>query len=184
MRIKGIGFLQIKEQIIYEFSRARWNDFFKKFKTDHPEFNKNILLITNISMESFLAFANAIANEFYNNDKKVFWRFGSLSAKVSFSEGGLFYTYLRHKQTLENFVNYILPHIWNNFFDEGREKFTLDENVLNIYLVGLQKYYFYIEYTVMGFIEKSLELIGIKVKETIRIKSSSEEIHYKFILDL
>ena len=36
----------------------------------------------------------------------------------------------------------------------------------------------------MGYIEKALEIIGVQVKETIKVKGTAKEMHYKFVLDL
>jgi len=184
MKIKGLSFQQFKLQIIYEFGEERWNNFFQMFKASYPFFNQAILAVTPIPAEKFITFLDAMLKEFYNNDEKIYWRFGKLSAKFSLSEKGPFHVYLRRKREPKDFITKVIPRIWDNYYDEGSTKNILEGNIMHAYVLDLPFYHVYFEYVVMGYRQKALELMGIHVKETVKVKGTAKEIYYKFVLDL
>ena len=55
---------------------------------------------------------------------------------------------------------------------------------MHAYVLDMPLLPIYFEYTNMGYVQKALEIIGVQVKEIIKIKSSVKEIYYKFVLDL
>ncbi|KKM93094.1 hypothetical protein LCGC14_1211850 [marine sediment metagenome] len=184
MNVKGYPFIAITKQLIYEFDKEHWNDFFQSFKESHSYFNRGILPTTMIPVEEFIAFLDAMLKEFYNGDEKVFWRYGEAAAEASLSEKGPFHIYIKRKREPKDFVDNILARIWSNYYDEGRVKFVLEGNIIHAYILDLPIYHAYFEYTTMSFNKKVSELFGIPVKETIKVKSSAKETHYKLILDL
>ena len=50
-------------------------------------------------------------------------------------------------------------------------------------LLDLPIYHPYFELTTMGYVKKALEIIGVTVKESKKIKSSAKETYYQFFLD-
>ncbi|MFX1297774.1 MAG: hypothetical protein ACFFD2_23375 [Promethearchaeota archaeon] len=184
MNVKGLAFKQIKNQISIEFGKDRWDNFFQMFRKLNPKFRSTILMTTPIPIESFMAFTESVIKEFYKGDEKIYWRMGLNAAKTSLNKTGPLNIYLQHKKKLEFFVANILPRIWNNYFDEGYEKFLLEGNILHAHILDLPKYYVYLEYIVMGYIQKALEILGVPVNKTVKVKATAKEIYYKFILDL
>ncbi|KKM85049.1 hypothetical protein LCGC14_1293020 [marine sediment metagenome] len=184
MKTKGIAFLQYKAQLTHVFGEERWNDFFEMLKTSNPYFTQAILATTQVPVDEFISFIDAMVKEYYNGDEKIIWRFGRQVAKYSLSEKGPFYAFIRSKREPEAFISKILHRIWSMYYDEGRAKNELEGNIMHAYILDLPKYYRYIEYSVMGFIQQAIELIGVLVKETVKVKSSAREIHYKFVLEL
>ncbi len=184
MNVKGLSFLPTRSQLIYEFGEERWNDFFESFKVSHPYFDQVILATTEIPMEKYISFIDAMLKEFYNGDEKIYWRLGRLSAKFTLSEKGPFHAFVRSKREPKEFLSKILHRLWDMNFTGGNAKNEVEGNILHAYIYDLPKYHIYFEYVVMGYIEKALEIIGAKVKEITKVKGTAKEIHYKFVLDL
>ncbi|MFX1295967.1 MAG: hypothetical protein ACFFD2_14095 [Promethearchaeota archaeon] len=184
MNIKGIAFLSGKNSVISRLGEKCWNDFYKKFKESNPEFPDKILATTKIPIDTFILFQDAMIKEFNNGNKEIWWKYGGIAAKQTLSDKGPFRIFLKRRRTPKEFINNLLHRVWNLYYDAGIAKNELEGNNMHIYLLNMPKYYIYIEYTVMGFLQKSLELVGISVKKTVKIKGSAEEIHYKFVLDL
>ncbi|MFX1295614.1 MAG: hypothetical protein ACFFD2_12285 [Promethearchaeota archaeon] len=184
MNVKGIAFLTGKKSIILRYGEERWNNFFKLFKESHPEFPDLILPTTKIPIKPYIKLQDAMVKEFNKGNKKVYWKYGEKAAKLTMTKDGPFSIFLKKKRTPEAFITYFLPRMWNLFFDEGLIKYKLEGNTIDLYILDLPKYYIYLEYINMGFIQKALELSGISVNKTIKITSSAKKIHYKFVLDL
>ncbi len=100
------------------------------------------------------------------------------------SEKGPFHVYLRRKREPKDFITKVIPRIWDNYYDEGSTKNILEGNIMHAYVLDLPFYHVYFEYVVMGYRQKALELMGIHVKETVKVKGTAKEIYYKFVLDL
>ena len=184
MKVKGLSFLPTKLQIIYEFGEERWDDFFEMFKASHPYFNQGIIATTEIPMEEYISFLDAMLKEFYNGDEKTYWRLGRLNAKFTLSEKGPFHAFVRSKRAPKDFISKILHRVWNMNYTGGSAKNEVEGNIMHAYIFDLPRYHIYFEYVVMGYIEKALEIIGVQVKETIKVKGTAKEMHYKFVLDL
>ncbi len=184
MNIQGIAYLQYKAQLVHVFGEERWNRFFEMLKISNPCFIQDILATTQVPIEEFISFTYSMVKEYYYGDEKIIWRFGRQVAKYSLSEKGPFYAFIRNIREPEAFISKILHRLWSMYYDDGRAKNVLEGNIMHAYIVDLPRYYFYIEQSVMGFIEQALELTGVLVKETIKVKGSAKEIHYKFVLDL
>ncbi len=186
MNVKGLAYQSRRDQTISEYGEERWNDFFEKFKESNPFFNQIILPTSEIPIEEFIRFQEEIVKEFYNGDEKIYWKFGERSAETSLSEGGPLHIFVKKKglSALENFTKKILPSIWPIYYDEGRTVTTLKGNIIHASILDLPLYHIYFEYVVMGYIQKGLELIGVPVKETIKVKSSANDSYYNFVLDL
>ncbi|MFX1389951.1 MAG: hypothetical protein ACFE9Z_07820 [Promethearchaeota archaeon] len=183
MNIKGIAFKHIKDAHISAFGEERWNSFFQRFKKDYTEFPNVIIGVSQIPIDLYLPLVDDVIKEFYNGNHKVLWGFGEYAAQISLSDQGYFNVYIKEK-TPENFINNFLAHIWTQYYDEGMEEFEIEGNILHARIFNLPKYHPHFELITMGYIKKALELIGVNVKETTKIKSSAEEIYYQFTLDL
>ncbi|KKM93096.1 hypothetical protein LCGC14_1211870 [marine sediment metagenome] len=184
MNINGLPFLQFKSQLIYEFGEERLNDFFEALKDTNSFFEDAVLATTKIPLEDFLAFMDAMVKEFYNDDEKIFWKFGKQAAIVSLRESGPYYAFMRSKRTPESFFSSILHRVWTMTYDEGIAKNVVEGNFFHVYILNLPLYHVYLEYSTMGFVKKALELYGTTIKEIIKVKASAKEIYYKLILDL
>ena len=184
MNVKGYPFIAITKQLIYDFNKELWNDFFQKFKVSNPYFNQLILPTTLIPVEKFIVFLDAMLKEFYNGDEKTYWRYGEEAAKTSLSEKGPFHIYVKHKKEPKDFIIKVIPRFWNNYYDGGSTSNMLEGNIMHAYMLDLPVCHPYFEYTTMGYRQKALELMGIHVKETIKVRSTPKETYYKFVLDL
>ncbi len=142
------------------------------------------MAITNIPTKEYLAFLDGMLKEFYNGDEKTYWRFGKQNAKYTLSEKGPFHAFFRRRREPTNFITNILHRVWAMNYDEGSVKYEIEGNITHAYVLDLPIYHIYFEYVVMGYAQKAIDLIGLTIKETIKVRSSAKEIHYKFVLDL
>ncbi|MFX1389954.1 MAG: hypothetical protein ACFE9Z_07835 [Promethearchaeota archaeon] len=165
------------------FGEERWKKFFRTFKNAYSEFPDDILATTPISIELYIALADELVKEYHNGDQRILWDFGEQAAQKALSEGGMFNVFLRNIRNPENFIKFFQARIWNQYYDEGRIEFELEENILHVRLLDLQLHHIYFELTIMGYVKKTLQLVGLTVKETTKIASSKKEIYYQFLLD-
>ena len=184
MNVKGVAFDARKEQIISAFGEERWNGFIQRFEESHPIFERGILATTLIPVKEFLAFIDEAIKEFYDGDYKMTWKLGEESAEFSLKENGPFHIFLKHKREPKDFLTNLLPRLWNMYYDEGSVKYEFEGNIMHAYVLDMPLYHIYFEYTNMGYVQKALELIGVQVKNIIKVNSSAKEIYYKFELDL
>ncbi|MFX1280386.1 MAG: hypothetical protein ACFFA3_13340 [Promethearchaeota archaeon] len=183
MNTKGMSFIHIKEAHMSLFGQERWNNFFQEFKMQCPEFPNDPLVTTQIPVDIFLLFIDELTKEYYNGNQRVYWGFGESAAQTSLSEDGYFNIFVKNTQNPKSFIKFVLARIWHNYFDMGREEFELEGNLLHARLLDLPRYHPYIELTTMGYVKKALEIVGVKVKETKKIKSSAKETYYQFLLE-
>ncbi len=134
--------------------------------------------------EIYISFVEELIKEYYDGNQRVYWVFGRNAAKTTLGEKGLLNVYIRRKRSPKDFISSILARIWTNYFDEGRESFELEGNVVHARVLDLPNYHPIYEFTIMGYTENALEIVGINVKEIKKIKSSAKEIYYQFVVDL
>ncbi|MFX0028396.1 MAG: hypothetical protein ACFE8B_04260 [Candidatus Hermodarchaeota archaeon] len=183
MNTKGMAFIDIRNAHISLFGEERWNKFFQEFKNRYNQFPNSPLVTTPIHIDLFLPFIDELTKEYYNGNQRVYWGFGETAAQTSLSEGGHLNVFIRSKKNPRSFINYALARIWQNYFDMGREEFELEGDLLHARLLDLPRYHPYIEFTTMGYIKKTLEIVGVEVKEIKKIKSSAKETYYQFLLE-
>ncbi|MFX1571518.1 MAG: hypothetical protein ACFFB0_02135 [Promethearchaeota archaeon] len=176
--------MQVRDAHISVFGEERWNNFFQRFNKHYTTFPNDPLSSTRIPIDIYLSFIDELTQEFYNGNQRIYWGFGEQGAQTALSEDGHLNIFVRVKRSPENFIKYVLARIWTNYFDMGREEFKLEGNILHARILDLPKYHPYFELTTMGYIKKALELIGLTVEKTTKIKSSAKEIYYQFILNL
>ncbi|KKN07329.1 hypothetical protein LCGC14_1068260 [marine sediment metagenome] len=184
MNVKGFAFVATKDATISRFGEERWNDFFERFKESYPFFNQGILPTSQIPAEQYLALQDAVVKVFYNGDEKMYWRFGEGAARTTLSEDGPFHIYVKRKREVKDFIENVLGRIWNMFYDEGSVKYEVEGNIAHLHIFNVPLYHVFFEYSTMGYVQKALEIMGVLVKETIKVKGSAKETHYKFVLDL
>lgn len=183
MNVKGISFIHVRQAHISLFGKERWTKFFQEFKNQNNEFPVDPLVTTPIPIDIYLSFIDELTKEYYNGNQRVYWGFGESAAQTSLSEEGFLNIFVRNKKNPKSFINFVLARIWNNYFDMGREEFEIEGNLLHARLLDLPRYHPYFELTTMGYVKKALEIVGIKVKEARKIKSSAKETYYQFVLD-
>ena len=184
MNVKAMAFLARKDQIISDFGEDRWNTFLETIIKSHPKFKDYILPTSKIPLEEFMTLQGLMVTEFYNGDETIYWKFGEESARQSMSEGGVFHVYMKRKTDPVFFITKILPGVWNLYYDEGSIKNIVEGNVIHSRILDLPRYYLYFELMVMGYAQCVFELLGIKIIDRIKVKSSARETYYKFITDL
>lgn len=136
-----------------------------------------------IPLDSYFSFIDKLIQEFHGGNQKVLWSFGEQAAHIALNEQGYLKAYTKQKRTPKDFINTFLAHIWTHYFDEGVEKIEIKGDTLHVQLLDFPKYHPFFEFVTMGYIKKALELVGVTVKKTAKIKNSEEEIYYQFVLD-
>lgn len=178
IKVKGIIILQRKQMITDMFGEKKWNDFMKKLAEIDTYFNQTFLSITQIPVDKFLFFMDNLVKEFYNNDTSIYWKIGEKSAIWALDQG--VYSFLAEKKDLEIFIKTSLPSIFRTYFSEGEYIFALKDKIVNVNITQVPKH-IYFEYLLVGYTKQALELIGVKVIKTTKIKGFSNgdnEINY------
>ncbi len=181
MNIKGTAYVSGKLSLIENFGQERWNSFLDKLSAKDDYFNNMIMTITLIPLDKFVIFLDEIIKEFFNNDNKAYWLFGMTSAKFALSENGPYHSYLLTRD-IKQFVEAVMPELWETYFDGGKLDAVLENNIIHIRITGLPMNHVYFEYLIMGYFQQALKVFGENAEVT-KIKgfsSGDQDIYYQF----
>ncbi len=180
MKIKGFIFKVRQEFITQKFGLRKWNHFIERISKNESFFNNNISPITIIPIEKFLYFEEELLNEFFNGDEKFYWLLGEDSAEYSFKQGP-YQVYIKCKN-IKKFLNDYLPILWNTYYSGRYIHVKVYKNIAHIYIKDIPYKHIRFEYTVMGFIQRTLKLMGFNKSILTKIKgfsSGDDWVHYK-----
>jgi hypothetical protein len=183
MNVKGIIYLTGKTAIIKVFGEEPWNSFIPKLAAKDKFFSNPIMSITRVPVEKFILFLDELVKEFFNNDMMQYVTFGKVAAQFGLSPEGMYKSY-RLTTDKKKIVDVIVPTLWSTYFDEGIITAKFENNVAHFKITGLKFKHRYFEYLIMGFMQKSLKIYGMKsVPKLVRsMASGDDDIYYQFEL--
>lgn len=181
MNIKGTAYVSGKLSLIENFGQERWNSFLAGLAAKEDYYSNMIMTITLIPLEKFVVFLDEIIREFFNNDNTAYWLFGMTSAKFALSESGPYHSYLLTRD-IKQFVEAVMPELWETYFDGGKLEAQLESNTIHIKITGLPMNHVYFEYLIMGYCQQALKVFGEKaeVKKIKGFSSGDQDIYYQF----
>ncbi len=175
MNVKGIIFLTGKNAITQVFGKEPWDSFVVKLAAKDKFFSNIIMSVTPVPLDKFILFLDELVKEFFNNDMMQYETFGKVAAQFVLSGDGMYKSYLLIKDK-KQIVDSIVPKLWSTYFDEGKVEAKFEKNVAHFKVTGLPFRHRYFEYLIMGFIEKSLKIYGIKnVPKLIRSMAAGDD---------
>lgn len=158
MNVKGTALIARRQIVVAEFGEEAWESFFAKLAHADPTLD-GVLPITSIPVANFLAFSNALVDEFYRGDQKVHWRFGEESAEWALTEGP--YAHFRVSRDVRAFLR-ATPMLWKAYYSEGSFEASMDPEGKYVQAhIECPIRHLHFEYSVMGFTSRALELVGI-----------------------
>jgi hypothetical protein len=77
--------------------------------------------------------------------------------------------------------------LYQNFFTEGRAETTIADNVVDLRLLGIPAAHrhLYLEYAIVGYFQRGLELVGARAVKLQRVRGFSAgdaDVHYRYVL--
>lgn len=183
MNVKGIIFLTGKSAITQVFGQEPWNNFMAGLAAKDKYFSSIIMSVTPVPLDKFIIFLDELVREFFHNDMMQYQTFGKVAAQFVLSEQGMYKSYLLIKDK-KQIVDTVVPKLWSTYFDEGKVTAVFETNVVNFTITGLHFKHRYFEYLIMGFIQKSLRIFGMKsVPKIVKsMAAGDEEVCYQFQL--
>lgn len=181
MNVKGIIFMTGKNAITQVFGEEAWQSFMVKLAAKEKFFNNIIMSVTPVPLDKFILFLDELVKEFFNNDMMQYQTFGKVAAQFVLSGDGMYKSYLLIKDK-KQIVDTVVPKLWATYFDEGIVTAKFEQNVALFTITGLKFRHKYFEYLIMGFMQKSLKIYGLKnVPALVRSMASGDnDICYRF----
>ncbi len=183
MKVKGMAFLARRDEVVKRYGEERWKTFIREYAQEDPYFEKKILPSSLIPAEHFLPFIDKFVEVFHSGDENAYWEIGREGANWALIEGP--YQSIRKEGSVEKFFEEKLHLLWNLYFTEGKVKEAkCENNICRAVVINVPFRHKYLEYSVMGFVERAMELISGKKVEVKRIKSLMDDgiIEYEFVV--
>ena len=86
MNVKGIAHRARVDLVIQMYGEAHWRRFIDRYSKQVPFWNQQILPLTLIPVETFLAFQDELVALFFGGEPQTYWDFGARSAELSMNE--------------------------------------------------------------------------------------------------
>ncbi len=163
MLVKGTAFLARVDLLEAKLGSAEAvDDFLATYRAHHPAFPASVLPTTLIPAEEFLILVDTIVDEFFDGDRHSLWDVGRASAEWSLRHGP--YKALLELGEIDRFVA-MAPVMWSNFFDVGSACSQKVGNRIELRIEGVPKKlrHPYFEFSVVGYFERGLQLLGASV---------------------
>lgn len=181
MEVKGTFFAGRKAFITQQFGEPRWSQFIESLSEQEPLFRDPILVTTRVPVSAYLTFQEALLREFFDGDEEAYWTIGEKSAEWALTEGP-YKSFRNNPQSVERFVMQSLPLLWSAYYTKGRVEVELVTNVIQFRIYCLPVPHISFEYTVVGWVKKALQMIGLRAVTLKRIQGIScgdREIEYR-----
>jgi len=186
MHIIGRAWLARRRLVVEKIGDQEWQRFVQELAAEQPAFADPIDDDTKIPIEPFLAFCDRLVERYYEGDERAHWDFGEASARLAFGPGGPLERLLE-SQAVEEFLHTV-PALWNAYYDQGRVLVDWIDSlrVGDVRLVEVPLHHVHFEYSVMGYLCQSLDLLGAKVglMRTLSCFAAGDpEVHYQLHID-
>lgn len=173
-----------KAMLEREHGAERFEEVLRRVALTEPPFRSPILATTRIPLDSFLRFNEAIVTELYDGDELSYFRFGEASATWALTSGP--YKHLVTNKSVAEFAA-SAPNIYRNYFTEGEARAEVVKNRVVLRLLGIDAphRHVYLEYAIMGYFKRGLELVsGRKVQMLAELGFSKHdgEVLYHFTI--
>lgn len=161
MEVKGTAFLARRALVEQRFSAERFDEVLKKVATADPFFRAPILATTRIPMSSFLNFNQALVNDLFDGDSRANFILGEASAEWALSGP---YKHFVTNRSVDAFVN-SSPAMYRNYYDQGDAVAETVDGRINLSLLHVPPPYRseYLEFGIMGYFRRGLEMVSGKV---------------------
>ncbi|HEY1098506.1 MAG TPA: hypothetical protein VGF99_06245 [Myxococcota bacterium] len=181
MKAKGSFFVGRRTFIVERFGEERWKQFVIKLGAEHKAFAQPILVTSLVPVEDYALFQEAVAREFFDGDEQSFWLMGEAAAKWALVDGP--YAALGRDKDYKGILAK-LPLVWTMYFTDGRLDVADHGTHASFHIVGNRLPHISVEYAVMGFARKALEMVGKKPKTQKRLRGVKDgdgsDVQYEF----
>ena len=183
MRVKGTAYLARVQLLKAKLgSDEAVEEFLARYQRSHPEFPKSVIPTTQIPAHTFLAFVDAVVDEVYGGERDSLWDIGRRSAEWALTAGP--YKSLLEFKDVERFAA-MASVMWSNYFDKGSARSEIYDDRIELWIEDVPEdvRHPYFEFSVVGYFQRGLELLGAEVRrEAVEsFVSGGERVHYRLI---
>lgn len=173
MYIKGTFFTARRQAVIREFGEARWAEVEAAVRERSPTFKRLITPASKVEYDDYVVFQETLLDKLYGGDERAYWTMGSASAAWALTEG----PYTQLLSSAERGVDAVktaLPLLWRVYSDEGSLKVDFANDVFTVEVAGASRWHPSIEYSSMGYGEKTIELALHRAVRSKRVYGAAE----------
>lgn len=183
MEVKGTAFLARRSFVEREHGAERFEAILTAVAEEEPVFRAPVLATTRIPMEAFLRFNQALIDTLYDGDAKANFVIGEQSAEWAFNGP---YKHIVTNKSIDAFIA-SAPAMYRNYYDEGEAKADRRGKEIRLELTGIPApcRSLYIEYGIMGYFRRGLEMVSGITPDMIAERGFSkndEDVLYRFRL--
>lgn len=178
MHVKGNAWLARSEAMEKAFGAARWQAFVKAQSAKVGFLATQVMPISRLPVEEFLAVHDALVKEFYDGDPKAYWRFGETSAEWALTHQ---LRELFAPQEARRFLQFS-PTIYKGYFDGGELVTEMAPAHVELIIRGVEPRHVYFEFSIIGFAVGGLRVLGVPTEPQC-LKGFSKgdaEVRYRF----
>ena len=184
MFVKGTAFLARKAMITGRFGDEAWASFFSEFQATHPAFQQPVLAVSQLKHEDFLAFVDAVMERFYSDNPGIHWEIGHAAAEWAFADGP--YKAFFQSRDIDRFL-LAARSLYRSYYSEGDFKTARrpGSKIVDATLTDIPTQHPHFELTIMGYVDRCFELVGIPVERHEVLKGygqGDDQVHYVFYL--
>ena len=184
MHVKGTAFLARRAMLAQEIGEERTAQLVEWFTREYPDLPRVVLATTSIPFPAFIAFNEMLVRDVYGGDVQSYWRFGERSDEWALTAGP--YKHIAATRSVAEFAA-TGRLIYQNYFTEGRAETAMKEGSVDLRLLDIAApdRHEYLEYAIVGYFKRGLELVGARAVTATRVKGFSRrdpEVHYRYTL--
>lgn len=153
-----MAFMARRALVEREHGAAKFDEVVRAIAKTEAIFRSPVLATTKIPMGSFMRFNQALIDTLYNGDQKANFALGEQSADYALNGP---YKHFVTNRSIDAFVG-SAPSMYKNYFDEGEAKAERRGRDVNLELFDIPAAYrcLYIEYGIMGYFRRGLEMVS------------------------
>ncbi len=160
MFVKGTAIIARREQISSQFGKDRWLTFMDTMAQMDPAFGDTIYVTSKISLESFLAFNQALVDTFFPDEEDAYTTMGLESAQWALTSGPYARLLESSQPPIEGFFKQIPSEVWSKYYDFGSMEISTRDNTVSAKITGIPIRHAYFEKTLVGYMQRAVELLG------------------------
>ncbi|GEM_PF-4001043 len=171
MEIKGTFFAAQRDTLIREFGDRAWAELEGELHAISPLFCGPVTGATLVPLDDYIRFQEAWLDHFYAGDEREYWHMGAAMAGWALVHGP--YRHLLAGARAEA-VPRILARLWRAYASEGAMVVAVEDGRIDVEVRSVGAWHLCVEYTAMGFAEKTIELATRSLARPRRIYGEVE----------
>lgn len=184
MYIKGTFYIARKDALIHEHGEVAWAQLDAELRERAAIFRRPITPATMIPLADYVRFQEAWLARFHDGDERAYWKVGASWAGWALTRGPYRHLLAGLERSGEQ-ISSVLARLWRVYTDAGELIAEHEGDRLSVEICDLPEWHLSLEYSTMGYVEKTVELALARMARPRRIFGAAEGrvgCHYAFEL--